>query len=58
VDALAKPGDSVRTGSLLACIHAADPTDCAQAKSRLEGAFEIEAELPVREPLIFDTIYD
>jgi pyrimidine-nucleoside phosphorylase len=56
VDALAKPGEAVQAGGLLARIHAADPAQGEAAKARLEMAFEISAQPPVVNPLIAGTI--
>ena len=50
VDRIAKPGEPVKTGSLLARIHAPDERTARAAKKRLESAFKIsKRELPAKE---------
>ena len=56
VDALAKPGESVRAGAVLTCIHATDRAQAETACARLEGAFELSAEPPAPRPLIAEVI--
>lgn len=52
VDGLAKPGDRVAKGDLLARIHAADTKAADAALERLRGAFRVTARKPRPEPLI------
>ncbi len=52
VDALAKPGEPIRTGEILARIHAADNSHAEMAHARLKAAFGISALPPVPQPLI------
>jgi len=56
LDRLAKPGDTVAAGGLLARIHAADATQAKQAAERLRVAFEVTAEAPVRPLLITEIL--
>ena len=57
VDGLAKPGEAVKAGAVLARIHAADPAQAQAASARLRMAFEISASPPRLDPLIADVIY-
>ena len=52
VDEIAKPGEAIQAGGVLARIHAADRAQAEAAKARLEMAFEISAQPPVVNPLI------
>jgi thymidine phosphorylase len=52
VDHLAKPGERVSAGSVLARIHAADKTQGETARARLESAFRLQSRKPTLEPLI------
>ena len=56
VDALAKPGEAVRAGDVLARIHAADQAQAGAACGRLKTAFEIAAQPPAAQPLIAEII--
>ena len=46
VDRLAQPGEAVRENSILARIHAADPSQARSARVRVRAAFEISAKPP------------
>jgi pyrimidine-nucleoside phosphorylase len=48
VDRLAKPGEPVNPGSVLARVHGADPAQAEAASARLEAAFEIAPQPPAR----------
>jgi len=52
VDALAKPGEAVAAGSVLARIHAADRAQAERACTRIGTAFDISAQPPATHPLI------
>ena len=52
VDALAKPGEAVQAGGVLARVHAADQARAEAASDRLETAFEVSAHPPALQPLI------
>ena len=56
VDAIAKPGEAIQAGGVLARIHAADRAQAEAACARLKMAFEISAQPPVVNPLIAGTI--
>ena len=56
VDALAKPGEAIHTGGVLARIHAADRVQADAACARLKTAFSISAQPPAAEPLIAEII--
>jgi pyrimidine-nucleoside phosphorylase len=56
VDEIAKPGEPIKPGNLLARIHATDLAQAEAARARLEMAFEISAQPPVVNPLIAGTI--
>ena len=56
VDALAKPGEPIQSGGVLARIHAADRAQAEAACARLNAAFGISAETTVPQPLIAETI--
>ena len=56
VDAIAKPGEQVRTGGILARIHAADMAQANKASAGLKAAFKISARPPAARPLIEDSI--
>ena len=56
VDQMAKPGERVEKNSVLARIHAADPTQAEAAGSRLKSAFEISAKPKRGVPLISEII--
>jgi pyrimidine-nucleoside phosphorylase len=56
VDQLAKPGEPVNAGSVLARIHAADHAQGDVACNRLKAAFDISARPPVAAPLIAEII--
>ncbi|MCX6924453.1 MAG: thymidine phosphorylase, partial [Verrucomicrobia bacterium] len=52
LDAIAKPGEPIHAGDLLARIHAADRAQAEAAGTRLEIAFEISTQPPEIRPLI------
>jgi pyrimidine-nucleoside phosphorylase len=52
VDRLAKPGESVRAGDVLARIHAADGEQATAAASRMRSAFQIGSEPPATRPRV------
>jgi pyrimidine-nucleoside phosphorylase len=56
VDAIAKPGEPIRLGDVLARIHATDATQGKDACARLERAFKVSAQPPTVSPLIEDVI--
>jgi pyrimidine-nucleoside phosphorylase len=56
VDALAKPGEPIQSGGVLARIHATEHAHAEAACARLELAFEISAQPAVVRPLIAGTI--
>jgi thymidine phosphorylase len=56
VDEIAKPGQPIKAGNLLARIHATDRAQAEAARARLEMAFEISAQPPVANPLIAGTV--
>jgi len=56
LDQMAKPGVLVKTGALLARVHAAARRDAMAACTRLAEAFQISRTKPPRQPLIVETI--
>src|ERR1035437_9053965 len=56
VDAIAKPGEAIQAGGVLARIHAADRAQADGACGRLRTAFAIAAQPPAAEPLIEEII--
>jgi pyrimidine-nucleoside phosphorylase len=56
VDAIAKPGEAVQAGGVLARVHAGDRAQAEIARARLTAAFEISAQPPVIEPLVAEII--
>lgn len=56
VDHLAKPGEEVKAGSILARLHAPGTTQADAALGRLQTAFDISDQAPELPPLIQDTI--
>jgi thymidine phosphorylase len=56
VDQLAKPGEEVKAGSMLARIHAADRGQTEAVLARVRAAFEISPEPPTIAPLISEVI--
>lgn len=56
VDAIAKPGEAIQAGGLLARVHAADHVQADAASARLKTAFGISAQPSVAEPLIAEII--
>lgn len=56
VDRIAKPGEAVRAGSVLARVHARDVASAEAATSRLSTAFEISKQPLVTEPRIAELI--
>ena len=56
IDQLAKPGQRVTNGSVLARIHAADRSQAKSAMTRLRSAFTFTPRPPSATPLIVETI--
>jgi pyrimidine-nucleoside phosphorylase len=56
VDAIAKPGEAIQAGSVLARIHAAEPAQADAACARLKAAFGITVHPPAAEALIAEII--
>jgi len=56
VDAIAKPGEAIQAGGVLARIHAADRAQADAACARLKTAFDISAQPPAPAPLIAEII--
>jgi pyrimidine-nucleoside phosphorylase len=56
IDRLAKPGEAVKKNSVLARIHAANPSQAESASARLKVAFEISAKPVKAAPLILEII--
>ena len=56
VDAIAKPGEAIQAGGVLARIHAADRAQADAACARLKTAFAISAQSAAPEPLIAEII--
>jgi pyrimidine-nucleoside phosphorylase len=56
VDAIAKPGEAIQAGGVLARVHAADRAQADAACARLKTAFGISAQPPAAEPLIAEVI--
>jgi pyrimidine-nucleoside phosphorylase len=56
VDAIAKPGEPIKAGGVLARVHAADRAQAEAACARLKTAFSISAQRPAAEPLIAEII--
>jgi thymidine phosphorylase len=56
VDAIAKPGEAIQAGGVLARVHAADHSQAEIARARLTAAFEIAAQPPEFRPLIAEVI--
>jgi len=56
VDQIMKPGERVKTGAVLARIHAADRSQAEAGRALLRPAFEITAKPPSRSPLILEVI--
>jgi pyrimidine-nucleoside phosphorylase len=54
VDRLAKPGEKVRSGGVLARIHAADQPASETAQVKLQNAFTISDDTPCLTPLILE----
>jgi len=52
LDRIAKPGEVVKSGSVLARIHAADRGQANAAGARLKAAFGISAQPPRIAPLV------
>ena len=52
VDRLAKPGEAIEAGEVLARIHAADLTQADAAAERLKTAFAVSTQPPAAQPLI------
>jgi thymidine phosphorylase len=56
VDHLAKPGDPVSAGSVLARIHGSDEARAMTALAKLDSAFEISESRPDKSPLVVDVL--
>ncbi|HLX72885.1 MAG TPA: thymidine phosphorylase [Verrucomicrobiae bacterium] len=56
IDHLAKPGEAVDRGAVLARIHAADARQAEAAGKRIKRAFEFTAKKPKRAAFIFEII--
>ena len=56
VDRIAKPGEPVQPGSVLARVHAADRSQAEAGRVLLKSAFEIKAQSPSHAPLILEVI--
>ncbi len=56
VDALAKIGEAVPAGGVLARVHAADAAQAEAASARLKAAFEVAAQPVAAPPLIVETV--
>jgi pyrimidine-nucleoside phosphorylase len=56
VDQLAKPGEAVRAGSVLARIHAPDKSRAASARARLAAAFAVDKSRPKPRRLVLETL--
>ena len=55
-DAIAKPGEAIQAGAVLARIHAADRTQADAACAWLKTAFGVSAQPPAPTPLIAEII--
>ena len=56
IDALAKPGDAVRRGSVMCRVHAANEAQASEAIARLGAAFELSDTPPELPPLVREMI--
>jgi len=56
VDQIAKPGEAVQKGSVLARVHATDSASASAAVTRLKTAFEVSSKRPGRTPLVAEVI--
>jgi len=56
VDQIAKPGEAVAAGSVLARIHAVDPAQATLAAERIRMAFSIAEICPVAPPLVVEVL--
>jgi thymidine phosphorylase len=56
VDQLAKPGEAVKAGAILARVHAASAADSERAAGRLDAAFEITGNSAAPSPLIHEVL--
>ena len=56
VDAIAKPGESIQAGDVLARVHAADQAQADAACARLKTGFGISVQPPAAQPLIAEII--
>src|SRR5207244_1893119 len=56
VDQLAKPGDTIKDGTVLARIHAATKSQAEIASGKLMPAFEISASKPRLKLLLADSV--
>jgi pyrimidine-nucleoside phosphorylase len=58
IDRLARPGEAVGIGSVLARVHATTPEAAEAACARLQGAFEVSDKPAPGSPLILEVIED
>jgi pyrimidine-nucleoside phosphorylase len=56
VDRIAKPGESVKLGDVIARVHAADRAQAKSACARLKTAFEIAAKPAPAPPLVLEVV--
>jgi thymidine phosphorylase len=56
VDRLAKPGEVVKRGGILARIHAGDPARAELARTRLKAAFDFSAQRVQAAPLVCEVL--
>ncbi|HEY3412503.1 MAG TPA: thymidine phosphorylase [Armatimonadota bacterium] len=56
IDRLAKPGEEVRAGDVIARIHSVSAREAGSARERLRTAFAISDAPPVRRPLVREII--
>ena len=56
VDRLAKPGEKVASGAVIAQVHAPDADSAKMACARLERAFDFSEQPPAPKPLVSDVI--
>jgi pyrimidine-nucleoside phosphorylase len=56
VDRIAKPGDPVKAGAILARIHANSPGAAETARGQLGNAFEIQDQPAPKRPLVADVL--
>ena len=56
IDQIAKPREQIKSGEILARVHATDSDSAEMAQKKLETAFEISDKPPQLAPLILETI--